>query len=92
MGSSYIFVSRFIHVLQNVIPAEAGIQRYLNGIGGQVLVFVFFHIETWLFNLMDIERQKTRPDPLFHILQVLREFSNTEQPDDSCKRLELFKL
>jgi len=26
------------------------------------------------------------------ILQVLREFSNTEQPDDSCKQLKLFEL
>ena len=30
MGSSYIFVSRFIHVLKHVIPAEAGIQGYLD--------------------------------------------------------------
>ena len=26
------------------------------------------------------------------ILQVLREFSNTEQPDDTCKQLKLFEL
>jgi len=26
------------------------------------------------------------------ILQVLREFSDTEQPDDSCKQLKLFEL
>jgi len=26
------------------------------------------------------------------ILQVLREFYDTKQPDDSCKQLELFKL
>jgi len=26
------------------------------------------------------------------ILQVLREFSDTKQQDDSCKQLELFKL
>jgi len=27
-----------------------------------------------------------------HILQVLREFSDTEQPDDTCKQLNLFEL
>jgi len=26
------------------------------------------------------------------ILQVLREFSDTEQPDDTCKQLKLFEL
>jgi hypothetical protein len=27
-----------------------------------------------------------------YILQILREFSNTEQPDDTCKQLKLFEL
>jgi len=49
------------------VPRGPGLNSMNRGSGLVFcLFFYFFHIENWLFNFMDVERQKTRPDPVAH--------------------------